>query len=142
MITICFSNKSSSAPTFGKVVRILRILIVLGILSVDIFTMIINYFQVDLVTIIFKTNWLICEQCQTFFSYLTGWRQQHKLHSPHVWGGDGGPGGPHHPQEQESWALGEISDSGQPPVRCTDTHSACHSQYYVCWTNNEKYAEN
>ena len=42
-----FSNKSSSAPTFGKVVRILRILIVLGILSVDIFTMILNYFQVE-----------------------------------------------------------------------------------------------
>ena len=46
MIKNTFSNKISSAPTFGKVVRVLRILIVLGILSVDIFTMIINYFQV------------------------------------------------------------------------------------------------
>ena len=46
MIKNTFSNKTSSAPTFGKIVRVLRILIVLGILSVDIFTMIINYFQV------------------------------------------------------------------------------------------------
>jgi len=38
-------NKKSSSPTFGKIVRVARILIVVGILSVDVITVISNYVQ-------------------------------------------------------------------------------------------------